>query len=301
MDRSLKIALGSFGVSLAVLATKYLAYLLTGSVALYSDALESIINVATAATAIIAIRIAARPSDAEHPYGHHKAEYLSAAIVGVMILAAAVTILSEAWQGFMSPKPLEALGAGLAVSAVATILNAVWSATLIHQGRRHRSAALVADGKHLLSDVVTSLAVLIGVGLVMLTGIAVLDAVIAGLVALSVLWSGYGVVRESLSSLMDETVPERELALIREAIRTASAGAVEAHDLRTRHAGKAFFVDFHLVVPNAMCASEAHDICERIEAAIIGELPGASVTVHVEPEREARGDATCIVPAAVPA
>lgn len=301
MDRSLKIALGSFGVSFAVLAIKYVAYLITGSVALYSDALESIINVATAVAAIVAIRIAARPADAEHPYGHHKAEYISAAIVGVMIIVAAVTILHEAWLGFLSPKPLEALGPGLAVSAVATILNALWSATLIRQGRVHRSAALVADGKHLFADVVTSLAVLVGVGLVMATGITVLDAAIAGLVALNVLWSGWGVIRESLSSLMDETAPEKELALIRDAIRTAAQGAVEVHDLRTRHAGKATFVDLHLVVPSAMTSHDAHQICERVEQAIVTDLAGAVVSIHVEPEHEAHRDDTCITPIAEPA
>lgn len=301
MDLSLKIALGSFGMSFAVLAIKSVAYLVTGSVALYSDALESIINVATAVAAIVAIRIAARPADAKHPYGHHKAEYISASIVGVMIVAAAVTILHEAWLGFVSPKQLEALGSGLAVSAVATALNALWSATLIRQGRANRSAALVADGKHLFADVVTSLAVLVGVGLVMATGITTLDAVIAALVALNVLWSGYGVIRDSLSSLMDETAPESELALIREAIRGAAYGAVEVHDLRTRHAGKATFVDFHLVVPSAMVAGEAHRICERVELAIAKELAGASVSIHVEPEHEAHRDDTCITPIAVPA
>ncbi|MDR3375312.1 MAG: cation diffusion facilitator family transporter [Ancalomicrobiaceae bacterium] len=301
MDGSLKIALGSFGVSFAVLAIKYVAYLLTGSVALYSDALESIINVATAVAAIVAIRIAARPSDAQHPYGHHKAEYISAAIVGVMIVVAAVTILHEAWLGFVSPKQLEALGPGLAVSAVATALNALWSATLIRQGRINRSAALVADGKHLFADVVTSLAVLVGVGLVMATGIIVLDAAIAALVAVNVLWSGYGVIRESLSSLMDETAPEKELTLIREAIRSAAIGAVEVHDLRTRHAGKATFVDFHLVVPSTMTTGEAHQICERIELAIVNELAGAKISIHVEPEHEAHRDNTSITPLAVPA
>lgn len=301
MDRSLKLALGSLGVSFAVLAIKYLAYLLTGSVALYSDALESIINVGTAVAAIVAIRIAARPADAEHPYGHHKAEYLSAAIVGMMIVVAAVAILHEAWLGFLAPKPLEAIGAGLAVSALATVLNGLWSAVLIRQGRAHRSAALVADGKHLFADVVTSLAVLVGVALVLVTGIQVLDAAIAALVALNVLWSGWGVIRDSLSSLMDETAPRQELAAIREAIRTAALGAIEVHDLRTRHAGKATFVDFHLVVASAMTAHDAHQICERVEAAIVAGLAGAVVAIHVEPEHEARRDETCITPVAISA
>jgi cation diffusion facilitator family transporter len=146
MNLSLKIAAGSLGVSLAVLAIKYVAYLLTGSVALYSDALESIINVVTAAAAIVAIRSAAVPPDAEHPYGHHKAEYLSAVIVGVMIVIAALAILHEAYGAFLAPKPIDAPWSGLAVNSVATVINVVWSGVLIRQGRLHRSAALVADG-----------------------------------------------------------------------------------------------------------------------------------------------------------
>jgi cation diffusion facilitator family transporter len=288
MHLSLKIAASSLAVSLAVLAIKFGAYLLTGSVALYSDALESIINVVTAAAAVVAIRSAARPADAEHPYGHHKAEYLSAVVVGAMILVAAVAILREAYGAVLAPKPIDAPWIGLAVNTVATVINFAWSGVLIRQGRRHRSAALVADGKHLLVDVVTSLGVLVGVALVVLTGIVVLDAAIAALVALHVLRSGWGVIRDSTSGLLDESAPAEELARIREVISLNAGDAIETHDLRTRHAGRTTFIDFHLVVPGCMSVERSHEICDRLEAALQKALEGAVVMIHVEPDHEAR-------------
>lgn len=197
MILSRKVAFGSLWVSLTVLIIKGVAYQLTGSVALFSDALESVINVATAIAAIVAIRYASQPPDKQHPFGHQKAEYLSAIVIGVMIVIAGVAILREAYEGFLAPKPIDAPLLGLAVSSVATLMNALWSGVLIRQGRRHRSAALVADGKHLLADVVTSVGVVIGVGLVVITRIHVLDAVIAALVAVHVLWSGWEVIREN--------------------------------------------------------------------------------------------------------
>jgi cation diffusion facilitator family transporter len=288
MHLSLRIAAGSLAVSLAVLAIKYAAYLLTGSVALYSDALESIINVVTAAAAIVAIRSAARPPDAEHPYGHHKAEYLSAVVVGAMILVAAVAILREAYGAVLAPKPIDAPWIGLAVNTVATVINFVWSGVLIRQGRRHRSAALVADGKHLLVDVVTSLGVLVGVVLVVLTGIDVLDAAIAAVVALHVLRSGWGVIRDSTSGLLDESAPAEELTRIREVISVNTGDAIETHDLRTRHAGRTTFIEFHLVVPGSMSVQRSHEICDRLEGALQKALEGAVVMIHVEPDHEAR-------------
>jgi cation diffusion facilitator family transporter len=288
MDRSLKLALGSAGVSLTVLAIKYAAYLITGSVALYSDALESIINVETSVAVIVAIRIAARPPDAEHPYGHHKAEYLSAVVVGVMVVGAAFAILHEAYAGLLAPKPIEAAWTGLLVSTVATVFNVIWSTVLIRQGRLHRSASLVADGKHLMADVVTSLGVLVGVILVVTTGILVVDAGIAALVALHVLWSGWSVIRENTSGLMDEAAPPEELARVREVISLNSNDSIEIHDLRTRHAGKVTFIEFHLVVPGSMSVAHSHEICDRLEGALKKTLKGAIAIIHVEPEHKAK-------------
>jgi cation diffusion facilitator family transporter len=290
-----QIALGSLGVSFVVLGVKYVAFLLTGSIALYSDALESIINVATALAAIVAIRYAALPPDDEHPYGHYKAEYISAVGVGALIIVAALAILHEAYGAFLEPKPIEAPGLGLAVSTGATVLNALWSRVLVQQGKAHRSAALKADGKHLMADVVTSLGVLVGVGLVVATGIQRLDPAIAALVALHVLWSGWDVVRHNASALLDEAAPADELARIREIIATSAKGSIEAHALRTRHAGKATFIDFHLVVSSAMTVGEAHDICDRIEGALKAELRGAFVNIHVEPEGKAKHEGILVV------
>jgi cation diffusion facilitator family transporter len=285
---SLRIAAGSLAVSLAVLAIKFGAYLLTGSVALYSDALESIINVLTATAAIVAIWSAARPPDAEHPYGHDKAEYLSAVVVGAMIVIAGLAILWEAYGAILAPKPIDAPWIGVAVNSVATVINLAWGGVLLRQGRRHRSAALVADGRHLLADVVTSLGVIVGVGLVVLTGIDVLDAAIAVLVALHVLRSGWGVIRQNASGLLDESVPAGELARIREVISRNAGEAIEIHDLRTRHAGRTIFIDFHLVVPGSMSVGRSHEICDRLEAALEKAFEGAVVMIHVEPDHEAK-------------
>jgi len=289
-----KIAAGSLLVSLIVLAIKGVAWWITGSVALLSDALESIINVATAIAAIVAIRVAAQPPDEKHPYGHHKAEYLSAVGVGVLIVVAALAILKEAYGGFLAPQPIDAPLQGMAVNSIATLLNAAWSAFLIRQGREHRSPALVADGKHLFADVVTSVGVVVGVGLVVLTNIQVLDSVIAALVALHVLWSGWEVIHESAGGLLDEAAPADQLALIRQALAANADEAIEVHDLRTRHAGKATFIDFHLVVPGAMTVRRSHAICDRLEAALAEALDGAIVTIHVEPEDKAKHEGALV-------
>jgi cation diffusion facilitator family transporter len=288
MDRVHKLALGSIVIGLVVLATKYLAYVLTGSVALYSDALESIINVATAVSAFFAVRVSAVPPDANHPYGHYKAEYLSAVLEGVLIVVAAIVILVASYHGFMSPRPLDAPLEGLLVNAGASGLNAIWCFVLLRYGRAWRSTALVADARHLWTDVVTSSGVLIGVGLVAWTGYLRLDPIVAALVALNILWSGWKLVRESIGGLMDEAVPAATLAKVREIILANSTGALEAHDIRTRAAGRATFIEFHLVVPGSMTVSESHALCDRIEAALHDEIADATISIHVEPEEKAK-------------
>lgn len=283
-----KIAVGSLIVGVLVLGLKALAWRMTGSIALLSDALESTVNVATAIAALVAIRIAARPADANHPYGHHKAEFFSAVLEGVMIIVAALLIMHESYKGFMEPRALDAPLQGLLVNGAASVINGVWCWVLITQGRRNRSPALVADGHHLLSDVVSSIGVTFGVLLAIETGWAVLDPLLAGIVALNILWSGWKVMTSSLSGLMDESVADETLAKIREVISLEAVGALEAHDLRTRHAGKATFIDFHLVVPGQISVSEAHDICDRIEHQLKAKVPDALVTIHVEPENKAK-------------
>jgi cation diffusion facilitator family transporter len=204
MERVQKLAAASMGVSLLVLGLKYAAYHVTGSIAFYSDALESIINVVTAVAALVAIRLSARPADSNHPYGHHKAEYFSAVLTGVLIFVASLSILREAYFGILNPKQLDAPWSGLLLNGLASTINAAWCWILIRQGRKLRSPALVADGRHVLTDVVTSGGVIVGVLLVAVTGWAVLDPAVAALVALNILWSGWQTVKESVGGLMDE-------------------------------------------------------------------------------------------------
>lgn len=288
MERSLRLAAGSVVVSIIVLALKYLAYRLTGSIALYSDALESLVNVSTAVAAVLALRVSAKPADAAHPYGYAKAEYFSAVIVGVLIVVAALTIFREAYYAWLDHPNLDMSIEGLGANALAGALNALWCFVLIREGRRLRSPALVADGKHLFTDVVSSAAVLAGIALAMISGYEKMDVILAGLVAINILWSGWGVLKESIGGLMDQAVPEATLAVIRSRIAAEAIGAIEAHDLRTRQAGRMTFVDFHLVVPGAMQVSDAHAICDRIEEALRAEIHDLLVTIHVEPDEKAK-------------
>lgn len=288
MSLRMRIALGSVLVGLGVLGLKYLAYALTGSVALYSDALESIVNVASSIAALVAVWFASKPADSNHPYGHDKAEYFAAVLVGVMIVLAALAIFEAAWRGYTSPEPADYTWQGLGVNAVASIINAGWALLLVRFGKGNGSPALVADGRHLFTDVATSVGVLAGVALVWLTGWQKFDSLLAGLVGLNVLWSGWILMKESVSGLMDEAASGEVQDRLRGLISEHGEGAIEAHDLRTRLAGKLTFVDFHLVVPGDMSVLAAHDICDRIEQAIGAALPGARVTIHVEPEHKAK-------------
>jgi len=288
LTKAERIATGSIGLGCLVLALKGLAWWVTGSVALYSDALESIVNVAAAMIALFAIRVAAKPADANHPYGHEKAEFFAAVIEGVLIILAALSILHEAWQAFQAPRPLDAPALGLAINGVATVLNAAWAAYLLRQGKRLRSAALKADGRHLLADVVTSLGVVIGLGLAVMTGFLVLDPLLAAITALHVLWSGMGMVRESVGGLMDSAPDTAVVQRVRELVARHAEGAIEAHDLRMRHAGRLTFLEFHLVVPGSMTVADSHEICDRIEAALREDMEFLRTTIHVEPEGKAK-------------
>jgi cation diffusion facilitator family transporter len=283
-----RLAAGSVAVAVAVLALKAIAWWVTGSVALYADALESIVNVAAALAALLAVRLSALPADANHPYGHSKAEYFSAVLEGALIIVAALLILHEAWGAFLSPRAPDQVGIGLAVSAVASGMNAAWALYLGRRGRALRSPALMADARHLWADVVTSVGVLAGVGLVALTGILWLDPLLAALTAVNILFSGGKLLRESVGGLMDEAVPPATMERIRRIVAEQASGAIEAHDLRSRHAGRHTFLEFHLVVPGDMSVRESHEICDRIEAALKAELEGAIITIHVEPEGKAK-------------
>ncbi|SMC62551.1 cation diffusion facilitator family transporter [Rhizobium sp. RU36D] len=280
--------LAFWGIPLAfgVMGLKLVAWWLTGSVALLSDGLESTVNVIAAFIAYFVIRYAQKPADDDHPYGHHKAEYLSAVLEGVLIVVAALLIIREAIPALTNPEVLEAPALGLGINAVAGLINLVWAWLLIRVGATHRSPALSADGHHIMSDVVTSAGVLVGLVLVVLTGYAILDPALAILVALNIIYQGWKVISHSVDGLMDKAVEPEEEKAIKAAISANSAGSLGVHYLRTRRAGAATFVGFDLVVPADMPVSAAHVICDRLEAAVRLAQPGARVTIHVEPESE---------------
>lgn len=283
-----QLAIWSIPVAIVVFALKYFAYYVTGSVALYSDALESIVNVIAAIAAYFAIIISMKPADEDHPFGHNKAEYFSAVLEGAMIFVAAIMILHESWPSLTDARLPEQPGYGLLINLAAGVINAVWALILIKQGRISHSPALKADGMHLMTDVFTSFGVLAGLLAAILTGWAILDPVLAIIVALNILWQGFKVMNNSVQGLMDVGVELKETMLIKDIISSHAAGAIEAHDLRTRVAGQVTFIEFHLVVPSAMTVGDAHDICNRIEDALKKEIENARIVIHIEPEEEAK-------------
>ncbi len=270
-----------------VLALKFAAWRLTGSVALYSDALESIVNVVAALLAFTALRVAALPADENHPWGHSKAEYFSAGAEGGLIVIAALAIVSAALSRLMEPLPLgEGLGIGAVVSLAASGINAGLGRWLKRMGRQLGSPALEADGAHVLTDVVTTGGVLLGIGIARLTGWWILDPLIAIGVACQIVFTGWRIVRDSVAGLMDEAVPSEIRTTLEKTISEAMEGALEFHDLRARRAGVRLFVELHLVVPGEMTVADSHAVCDRIEAAIQAGHRFADVVIHVEPESE---------------
>ena len=281
------IAWKSILVAIIVLALKALAAWWSGSVALLSDAVESIVNVVTALAAWLAILYAARPADHDHPYGHEKAEYFVALFEAVMIGAAAWSIVAAAVDALRHGRelavPLEAYAANIA----AGLINGAWCYVLISRGRRLRSTALQSDGWHLFADVVSSAGVLVGVFLASVTGISMLDPLLAIVVAGNILWSGWRLLKMSISGLMDVAPDPETLTTIRQAIEEAGGDALQAHDLKARLSGTTTFIEFHLVVGGETTVRDAHEICDRIETAIRGAIPGARISIHVEPEDKA--------------
>ncbi|TCD15359.1 cation diffusion facilitator family transporter [Oricola cellulosilytica] len=287
-----RLAIASIGVAVAVLAMKFAAWRLTGSVALFSDALESIVNVVAATAAFIAVRYAHKPADRGHPFGHHKAEYMSAVVEGVMIVIAALLILREATVALVTGNiAISEPGLGLGLNLVAAIVNGVLAMVLIRAGRALRSPALAADGRHIMADVVTSAGVLAGLVLALLTGWLWLDPVLAIVVAVNIVREGWRVISDSIGGLMDRAATGEEEARMRAAILANAGGAIEVHDIRTRTAGPATFIEFHLVVDGAMTVEESHAICDRIEDGLRDEIPGARVVIHVEPDHKTKDEA----------
>ncbi|MFM7254874.1 MAG: cation diffusion facilitator family transporter [Betaproteobacteria bacterium] len=273
----------SIAAALATIVLKGCAWWLTGSVGLLSDAIESFVNLAAAFMALWMLALSEQPADAEHPFGHGKAEYFSSAFEGMLIVVAALSIAYSALERLLHPQPLEALGLGLAVSVLASALNAVVARILLKVGREHRSATLEADAHHLLTDVWTSLGVVAGVGLVALSGWAWLDPAVALLVAVNILWTGSQLMQRSASALLDASLPAEDLARIDAVLRAQVREPVACHSLRTRQAGRRSFIALHLRVPGHWSVSEAHRVALRIEAALGEAVQGSQVSVRLEP------------------
>ena len=265
------------------IALKAGAYFLTGSVGLLSDALESVVNLVAAITALLSLRYAARPADLNHTYGHEKIEFFSSGLEGVLILVAGAGIAWYAVQRLVAPAPLESLGVGTLMAMVASLINLAVARLLIRVGRQHGSIVLEADGRHLLTDVFTSAGVIVGIVLVWITRLEVLDPVIALLVAVNIAWTALDLIRRSFNGLMDHALPEGEQELIRATVRANLPEGTAFHAVRTRQAGTRKFVDFHLLVPGTMSVREAHDLGDRIERAVQVAVPGLEVTIHFEP------------------
>ncbi|MBO1361815.1 cation transporter [Acetobacter sacchari] len=287
-DRKFALAWASFAVSIAAFGLKYAAWVNTGSVALKADALETIINVVAAAAALWAIRVAERPADDNHTYGHYKAEYLSAIVESALVLVTAYAIGKTAVEGFLRPHPETAPWIGVGLNGVATLLNFAWGLTLLRKGRAERSPALIAGGHHVISDVWTGCGLIAGLSLIPLTGWVWLDPALAALVALNVLRVGWEMLRQSVSGLMDEAPDSATLTKLREVIAETATGALEAHDIRIRTVGAITFIEFHLVVPGSMTVGVVHEICDRIEAGLRRAIGRALINIHVEPETKAK-------------
>jgi cation diffusion facilitator family transporter len=276
----------SVGAAVATISLKTAAWLLTGSVGLFSDAAESVVNLVAAVFALIVVRWAARPADEEHAYGHEKADYLSAGVEGSLILVAAVTIAYTAIGRLVDPQPLEDVGVGLGVSVVASLVNFAVARILISVGREERSIVLEADGRHLMTDVWTSVGVVAGIGLVAITGVERLDPIIALLVAANIVATGVSLVRRFVGGLMDQAISEEDRAEVDEVLRRFTGPEVQFHALRTRRAGRRAFVSVHVLVPGAWSVQRGHDLVEQVEANLREVLEHATVFTHLEPAED---------------
>ena len=273
----------SIGAAILTIVLKATAYFLTGSVGLLSDALESFVNLAGAVMALAMLTIASRPEDEDHHFGHSKAEYFSSGAEGSFIIIAAGGIAYTAIERLIHPQPLEQLGVGLAVSAIAGVVNLGAALVIGYNGKKYNSITLRANAKHLMTDVWTSVGVLVGVGLVAVTGWQPLDALVAITVAINIVWSGMGIVKHSVSGLMDSVLPEEELALIRGKIEEILPEGITYHALMTRQAGARRFVSFHVLVPGEWTVEHGHSLLEKLEAQLTLLLPNMVVFTHIEP------------------
>ena len=273
----------SIAAAILTISLKAGAWVMTGSVGLLSDAAESVVNLVAAVVALIALRVAIRPATERFLYGRAKAEYFSAAVEGAMIFVAAAVILVSAVERFLNPQPLENVGWGLAISVFASLINGGVALVLLRAGRRHNSITLRADGKHLMTDVVTSAGVLVGVGLVVLTGWDRLDPVVAFLVGVNIIVTGIGLLTESVSGLLDKALPDEEHEVITEILRRRTDDTVTFHGLQTREAGQEKYMNVHVLVPDDWTVKRGHDYIEDLEHELMGAMPALRVLTHLEP------------------
>ncbi len=273
----------SIAAAVATITLKTLAWWITGSVGLLSDAAESVVNLAAAVLALLVLRWVESPADDEHPHGHDKAEYFAAGVEGALILLAAVVIVWTAVPRLTEPRPVEAVGVGLAIAVAASVINLVVARVLMDVGRRHRSLTLEADGRHLMTDVWTTIGVVAGVALAALTGWDRLDAVVALLVAANIVVSGTLLLRRSLAGLMDRALEPDEQNAVIGVLDGYAADGVRYHALRTRRAGRRAFITVHVLVPGGWTVKRGHDLCERLERDIVAAVPLAVAMTHLEP------------------
>ena len=282
----------SIAVAIATIGLKLWAYAVTGSVGILSDALESLVNLVAAVIALMALMIAARPADDRHHFGHGKIEYFSAGAEGLMVIVAAILIVVEAVQRLISPQPLESLGIGIGVTLAATVLNGLVGWLIIRAGRRARSLTLVADGKHLITDVWTSVGVVVGVALVGLTGWMPLDSLVAFAVAANIIWTAIGLIRAAVRGLLDHAMDPADEEVIKDTLRTIRAdypdGQIAFHALQTRESGRERFVSVHVLVPGSWTVQQGHDLVERCEGAVRDAVPGVHCLTHLEPIEDPR-------------
>jgi len=273
----------SIAAAVATIAVKTTAYVLTGSVGLFSDALESGVNLLAALAATFSLWYASKPSDPSHPYGHEKIEFFSSGLEGALVFVAGGATTYFAIERILVPVPILQLGLGMILGLVASVVNFAVAMVLLRVGKRFDSIILEADGQHLMTDVLTTLAVVGGLGLVHLTGWSILDSLVALAVGLYILWTGFCLVARSFDGLMDRALPDADCERLRRTVRESLPSGTDFHHLRTRRAGRRRFADFHLLVDGAVSVRSAHDLAHRIEAKMIEAMPDLEVTIHVEP------------------
>jgi cation diffusion facilitator family transporter len=276
----------SIGAALVTIGMNGTAYAVTGSVGLFSDALESVVNLVAAVTAYAVLWYAARPADPSHAYGHEKIEYFSSGLEGSLIILAGLGTAAYAVRRLLQPEPLSHLELGTVIGLAASAVNLVAARVLLHYGRKHDSIVLEADGKHLMADVWTSVGVIAGLGLVILTGYAWLDPILAIAVAANIVWTGGELVVRSFNGLMDHALPAAEQEQIRAVVAVNLPPGAAFHMLRTRQAGARRFAEFHLLVDGDLTVRAAHHVAHAVEAALVAAMPGLEVTIHVEPVDE---------------